>query len=56
LFKASPSVSDTEPTPSAEAADTAVDAPTSDENLSMFRDFINSLDDEDDSKKNPPSA
>jgi hypothetical protein len=56
LFRASPTVSETEPKPSTNAATGPTDVPVSDESLSMFKDFINSLDDEDDSKKNPPNA
>lgn len=56
LFRASPTVSETEPKPSTDAATGPTDAPVSDESLSMFKNFINSLDDEDDSKKNPPNA
>ena len=56
LFKASPSVSETEPAATIDAANAPTDAPVSDETMSMFRDFINSLDEDDDAKKNPPSA
>ncbi|MFM2033235.1 MAG: hypothetical protein RLZZ297_2000 [Chloroflexota bacterium] len=55
LFRTNPT-SDSEPAEASDAAAAAPDAPVSDEGLSMFRDFINSLDEDEDPDKKPPSA
>lgn len=54
LFRTGSNTGETEPSEASDPASTAPEPQLSDEGLSMFRDFINSLDEDEDPDKKPP--